>query len=254
MGALYALGGAAAFVLYLLYCDMSAKNGEQAIVRGKRGPYKRYLTDPNCRVPKQTRCNWKRLAADTSSESESDHDRDTVGEMRTETLVREKEVNEDSEMEAEANEEGVWAWEAGEWRDGDAGKEESLDSEVEANTVNEDYTDSESSTEGNTARENEGDRGVAGSPAHSSDEINANGPQVSVEEGIMLILNLAWRHKLTNIALSDVLKVICFHLPENSIPAPYKSLYRLLKSVSSSSDAITHRLCGMCGAYLQLPK
>ena len=51
----------------------------------------------------------------------------------------------------------------------------------------------------------------------------------------MLIMSLASKHKLTYSALADILKVICLHLPADSIPASYKSVYRLLKNVIEGS-------------------
>ena len=71
----------------------------------------------------------------------------------------------------------------------------------------------------------------------------------------MLILTLAWKHKLTNSALTDLLKVICLHLPREQIPGPYKSVYRLLKTMPKLQDStgthkVIHHLCGKCGADL----
>ena len=57
------------------------------------------------------------------------------------------------------------------------------------------------------------------------------GAGLSQEMGMMLIMSLASKHKLTYSALADILKVICLHLPADSIPASYKSVYRLFKNV-----------------------
>ena len=38
----------------------------------KRGPYKRYLTDPDYPVPRQTRYNWRHVAAESDDRGSED--------------------------------------------------------------------------------------------------------------------------------------------------------------------------------------
>lgn len=73
---------------------------------------------------------------------------------------------------------------------------------------------------------------------------------------MMLLLSLASRHKITYSALSDILRVVCMHLPSNSVPTAYKSLHRPMKAMASKcgnhgNGKIVHRLCGTCHSYLQ---
>lgn len=67
-------------------------------------------------------------------------------------------------------------------------------------------------------------------------------------------MSLASKQKLTISTLADILKMICLHLPADSIPASYKSVYRLHKKTAAlgerTSHQLAHRLCGKCGAYL----
>jgi hypothetical protein len=81
------------------------------------------------------------------------------------------------------------------------------------------------------------------------------GAQISQEMGVLLLLSLTVRHNLTYSALADIMKVICTHFPPDADPTPYKSIYRLLKSMHAIGQHITtsrivHRLCGKCGVHL----
>ena len=91
------------------------------------------------------------------------------------------------------------------------------------------------------------------SPTHRSSVLN-QGVGLSEEMGMMLVISLASKHRLTYSALADILKVICLHLPADSVPASYKSVYRLLKKMTAlgehTSHQLAHRLCGKCAAYL----
>lgn len=82
------------------------------------------------------------------------------------------------------------------------------------------------------------------------------GALITEEMGLILLLSLATRHKLTNAAFSDVLRVVRLHLHAGCItPASYASLYKLLKFVANTQESesakIDHHLCGRCGRYLQ---
>ncbi len=71
----------------------------------------------------------------------------------------------------------------------------------------------------------------------------------------MLLLSLATRHKLTNVAFSDVVKVVSLHLPVGCAPSSYVSVYKLIRAVATSQELgsakIVHHVCGKCGSYLQ---
>ena len=92
------------------------------------------------------------------------------------------------------------------------------------------------------------------SPAHPL----YSGAQIEEGMGVMILLSLAMRHKLTYTAFADIIKVINIHLPKNvSTPTSYNSVYRFLKSVEKlpladdlRSTKIGHRLCGKSLAYL----
>ncbi len=47
--------------------------------------------------------------------------------------------------------------------------------------------------------------------------------KITEERGIMLILSLANRHRLTHSAISDILRVISMHLPKGIEPTSYRS-------------------------------
>ena len=83
----------------------------------------------------------------------------------------------------------------------------------------------------------------------------SSGMRISPEVGIQLILSLVTKHSLTYSALADILSVIRLHLPENSIPTAYNSVYHLMKSMcslqgDSQIQEVVHRLCGNCHSYL----
>lgn len=53
----------------------------------KRGPYKRYLADPDYPVPQQTRYNWRRATAVESDDCESDDDLTTQNPLESPTPI-----------------------------------------------------------------------------------------------------------------------------------------------------------------------
>ena len=49
------------------------------------------------------------------------------------------------------------------------------------------------------------------------------GAQITEETGIMLILSLANRYRLTHSAVSDILQIVAMHLPQGTKPKSYRS-------------------------------
>ena len=79
--------------------------------------------------------------------------------------------------------------------------------------------------------------GAHPSPTHS---LLYEGAQISEDMGMMLLMCLATKHKMSFSALADVLKVVCMHLPAGtSVPTAYKSVYRLLKKVAAKGSDIS---------------
>ena len=198
-----------------------------------RGPYKRYLTDPEYPVPRQTRYNWRRAAE--SDDFDSDDDLTTQNPLESQTP--------------------------------NSGCDESHQTEDDVESVTEDDADPTESANEDDANQIESAGGDVADPIESDQGYGNDGTsrtyltsmlypgaELSQEMGMMLVMSLASKHKLTYSALADILKVICLHLPADSIPASYKSVYRLLKKMTALGEDTTHhlahRLCGKCGAYL----
>ena len=214
-------------------CAMSSSTSSR-----KRGPYKRYLTDPDYPVPRQTRYNWRLANAVESDDCESDDDLATQNPLESPTPVRATSSCDETEDDVDPIESAT---------EDDTDPTESAN-EDDANQI-------ESATE-DVADAIESEQGYGNdrtSPTHLTSMLYP-GAGMSQEMGMMLIMSLASKHKLTYSALADILKVICLHLPADSIPASYKSVYRLLKKVTAlgehSSHHLAHKLCGKCGAYL----
>lgn len=169
----------------------------------KRGPYKRYLRDPNCVVPRQTRYNWRKAEIDPTP------------------LTTPEATAVDSPPASSADEEQDY-------------------SSSESDDIEDMDTDDPSPTSSLSLHASLGD-----------------GAPISDEMGMMLILSLLTKHRLTYSALEDILKVVSEHLPSGSVPSTYKSMYHLQKAMSNrgpgdlTSTKILHQLCGKCQAYIE---
>ena len=78
------------------------------------------------------------------------------------------------------------------------------------------------------------------------------GAQINVDTGVLLIQTLAAKHGFTQAALGDLLRVIKLHMPQDSSPVSYDSVYRLSSSSNSACGVleervIHHTLCNECG-------
>lgn len=189
--------------------------------RGKRGPHKRYLSNPEYPVPRQTRYNWRHAAAaDSGAELDDSRVPDSVlCSSLPEISTSNPELTDSNTAVTDLEGDGATA-------------------------SNSDEPDFEIGSD------------PAPSPSHSLSPTHlCDGVQISSEVGLKLIMSLVVKHKLTTSALADILKVINMHLPIDYVPSPYKSVYRLLKYMASlesnlTSSKIVHKLCGKCGDYL----
>ena len=156
----------------------------------RRGPYKRYLTDPTARIPRQTRFNWRKQPrisspthhgsapsnCDTSASSASEGEDDATREPQDSDSPEDNRSGSDN---ADLSDDGI---------------------------------------------------GAHPSPTHS---LLYEGAQISEDMGMMLLMCLATKHKMSFSELAD-LKVVCMHFPAGtSVPTAYKSVYRLLKKVAA---------------------
>ena len=77
------------------------------------------------------------------------------------------------------------------------------------------------------------------------------GAKINAATGALLLHSLTMKHGLTHAALADILQLLRLHLPENSTPAAYGSVHRLLNASSLKSSAeVVHILCRDCGIEL----
>lgn len=141
------------------------------MMKRRRGPYKKYRTDSQCPVPRQTRHNWRKHSA------------------RAETTAHEEVCNVDVQQDIDelASRDGAEILSS----DNDSPFEDSdtdLDEDLPPATEN--YE------------------------CHSSPSL-FEGAQITLNTGIMLITSLISRHKLTYQAVSDVLRILCLHLPRD---------------------------------------
>ena len=206
----------------------------------KRGPYKRYLSEPDCKVPRQTLHNWRRRqdeAAAILDEANNEFDNSEGAEFTDSSqAVLDPPLAESGSIEQPNLQDNG--------SDPFSASSRLGSSDIDADPESSSGTDSDSSVDSSPAHQ--------ASPAHKL----FNGAQVSDEMAVMLVLGLQSKHKLTQSALSDILSVLSMHLPSGqSIPTAYKSLYHLLKSISAresglSCSTVVHRLCGKCEAYL----
>ena len=149
----------------------------------KRVPHKRYLTDPDYPVPRQTRYNWRHVAAESDDRGSEDGGESADEGCEDNIELIESEAEDDTDpIESEAEDDN----------DPIVGEQEFANDRA--------------------------------NPTHRSSTLN-QGVGLSEEMGVMLVISLASKHRLTYSALADILKVICLHLPADSVPASYKSVY-----------------------------
>ena len=73
------------------------------------------------------------------------------------------------------------------------------------------------------------------------------GSLISEDTGILMLKGLAYKHGITEAGMSDILRVVQFHMPENSTPASYRSRYCLFSGSNAAKQyKIVHSLCGSC--------
>ncbi len=175
----------------------------------KRGAYKRYKLDSSVPIPRQTLHNWRKQVKCSSTVPAPDREVDNPYPDASVTGAREIETGEVSEDDRDDHYIG-----------GDS-----------------DGYDGYSSSS-----EDEGDSQPSPAPT-----LLYEGAQISEEMGMMLVLSMATKHRLTLSALADILKVMSLHLPSGTpVPPSYKSVYRLLKKVATmggslSSATLSHR-------------
>ncbi len=177
-----------------------------------RGPYKRYLSDPSLPIPRQTRFNWRCVADEgiddlpglsaTSSFDPTLQD----GHSSATPMDLEPEVS-DALCCPGADDDGIGS-------DSESSSESDLESEQ--NTSGDEM--------GGALPAGAREGGANLQQAHSSPAYHPLYPdaQITEEEGIMLILSLSTKHRLTQSALSDILRVVSIHLPQGTTPASYR--------------------------------
>ena len=144
-----------------------------------RGPYKQYLTDPEYPVPRQTRYNW-RCAAE-SDDFDSDDDLTTQNPLESQTPIRTNSGCDESHQ-TEGNVESVTK--------DDADPTESAN-EDDANQIESAGGDVADPIESNQGYGNDGT-----SRTHLTSMLYP-GAELSQEMGMMLVMSLASKHKLT---------------------------------------------------------
>ncbi len=203
----------------------------------KRGPYKRYLSDPTVPVPRQTKFNWRQLSTDGNCVIGED----TVPRSTTTSVS----LNEGSAMDlglpVHLENDGVRDGAVLREDNGGAIPDEGDDSAFGSKGTelvpgddpgNSEYSDLNEDDELDTDSDDDlggawgaGVQEGGAEPQQSSSTHNPlyPGAKITEETGIMLILSLATRHRLTHSAISDVLRVISMHLPKGVEPTSYRS-------------------------------
>ena len=138
------------------------------MMKRRRGPYKKYRTDSQRPVPRQTRHNWRKHSA------------------RAETTAHEEVCNVDVQQDIDelASRDGA---------------------EILSSDNDSPFEDSDTDLDEDLSPATE---------CHSSPSL-FEGAQITLNTGIMLITSLISRHKLTYQAVSDVLRILCLHLPRD---------------------------------------
>ena len=160
----------------------------------KRGPYRRYLTDPTVPIPRQTLYNWRCTDGSTPPTSETiqleasrmDVDQDCHTDIVDEVAGEETYENDSTSSESESDRDEA-----------------------------EDSGDLESAWE-------QMEEGGAEQQMGGSERLYP-GARISEDTGILLLTSLASKHRLTHVALADILSVIAMHLPEGiETPKSYR--------------------------------
>lgn len=155
----------------------------------KRGPYKTYLTDPSIAIPRQTRYNWRKSE-----------------QSRNDSSPTHRNVQEDVEVDSFA----CASFFDGSLCSGAENEDDDVNAEMEVDsdpvTFDRDDTTSTLEEEG----------GVTGDTHSSLGPLLYEGAQISEETGVMLLLSLATRHKLSLSALGDTSPLLFqYRLPTN---------------------------------------
>ena len=94
--------------------------------------------------------------------------------------------------------------------------------------------------------------------SHANDSVNHlpaqnllyPGAQISEATGKLLLHSLAVKH---GAAQADILKLLCLHMPADSIPPSYRSVHRLYHASTSSVKStaqVVHTICSDCGEVI----
>lgn len=235
--------------------------------RGKRGPYKRYLKDPNFPIPKQTLSNWRKrdCKLDTSSSSTytsqlipppADQLPDLVNYDESEfcrTIASPAHFSTSLEMTpthgqspTSSDDESTTSTPCGQ-------SPSPLHDESQSPTPSDDESMPTALDGACSSDVNAYASGTAFEASSLAQNLLYPSAQISVATGTLLLHSLTVKHGLTQTALTDILQLIRLHMPANSAPQAYGSVYRLLNASSLKSNeemVCKHVLCKDCGELI----
>ena len=200
-------------------------------MRGKRGPYKLYLTNSSKEVPRQTLSNWKRIGVRACIDAE--HTQSPAAEPMDDDLEPVPSSDSDSDCDI------------------------CPDSENETDV---ELSDDSRSPSPAPSTEDEAPQTVAPATQTAPSCLEQPcqdrlypGAQISEDTGVLMLHALAMKHGLTQDALTDILQLVRLHMPAKSPPSSYKSLHRLLQSSTlKSQKQLVHILCCDCSQRMSL--
>lgn len=183
--------------------------------RGKRGPYKQYLHDPSCAIPRQTLSNWRKRGFDGT--------------------LRAPDNNSDSESETKELETSP--------------SHDDYDCPPTSSDAHSSSSET-ASTPPTSAPPSPPPQSI--SPVQN---LLYPGAQISEATGALLLHSLAMKHGLTHAALMDIQQLLCLHLPTGeATPLSYRSEHRLLNALSlRSHPEVVHMVCSDCEQLIAEP-
>ena len=197
----------------------------------KRGPYKRYLDDPSCPIPKQTISYWRKKRCLVEIKNP---DQTVITELSTEQLdelgpIDGCTASSTQSTDCELTSPGLLTG--------------NIENDPPHASDRESASDSESVSDGEPASD-----GYSGSFEPTPTSAST---QFSETTGALLLHSLAAKHGLTRAAVSDILEIIRLHMPADSVPPGYRSLHRLFNTSGlKTNEEVGHTLCGDCGELL----
>ena len=217
----------------------------ESTARSKRGPYKRYLKDPNFPIPKQTLSNWRKRdrELDTCTSSSSGTSQlPSPADNQPDDSEFCCAIASPAHYDATSPEMGTY--------------DQSSDDETAP--LGQSSDDESTTPQSPTPLDDPSDvTAYASDTAFEASSLAQNllypSAQISVATGTLLLHSLAVKHRLTQTALTDILQLLRLHMPANSSPLAYGSVHRLLNASSLKSHkevVCTHVLCRDCGELI----